>query len=142
MEMQQQMTDEESHSAKLQSQVEHCSLQIRDLQREISEKSSAVEDLETQVWMGFLRHYNFRRVNGCQGLRASSLQFTSLLEFNAIFRNGITLRLELNGWSKIHDPVPAKFKHVTDIVTCTLLCCDWITYVLALWNFQKADFEP
>ena len=53
MEMQQQITDEESHSAKLQSQVEHCSLQIRDLQREISEKSSAVEDLETQVWMGF-----------------------------------------------------------------------------------------
>ena len=49
---------------------------------------------------------------------------------------------ELNGWSKIRDPVPVKFKHVTVIVTCTLLCCDWITYVSALWNFQKADFEP
>ena len=77
-----------------------------------------------------------------QGLRASSLQFTSPLEFNAIFCDRITLRLELSGWSKIRDPVPAKFKHVTNIVTCTLLCCDWITYMLALWNFQKADFEP
>ena len=32
-----------------------------------------------------------------QGLRASSLQFTSPLEFNEIFRDGFTLRLELNG---------------------------------------------
>ena len=77
-----------------------------------------------------------------QGLRPSSLQFTSPLEFNAILRDRITLRLEFNGWSKIRDPVPAKFKHVTNIVTCTLLFCDWITYVLTLWNFQKADFEP
>ena len=46
-----------------------------------------------------------------QGLRASSLQFTSPLEFNAIFRNGFPLRLDLNGWSKIRDPVMAKFKH-------------------------------
>ena len=23
------------------------------------------------------------------------------------------------------DPVPAKFKHVTNIDTCTLLCCDY-----------------
>ena len=72
----------------------------------------------------------------------SSLQFTSPLEFNAIFRDGFTLRLELNGWSKIRDPVTAKFKHVTVIVTCTLLCCDDVTYVPALWNFQKADLEP
>ena len=76
-----------------------------------------------------------------QGLRASSLQFTSPLEFNAIFCDGFTLWLELNGWSKI-DPVTAKFKHVTVIVTCMLLCCDDVTYVPALWNFQKADLEP
>ena len=52
-----------------------------------------------------------------QGLRASSLQFTSPLEFNAMFGDGSPLRLELNGWSKICDPVTAKFKHVTVIVT-------------------------
>ena len=46
-----------------------------------------------------------------QGLRASSLQFTSPLEFNASFRDGFPLRLDLNGWSKIRDPVTAKFKH-------------------------------
>ena len=74
-----------------------------------------------------------------QGLRASSLQFTSPLEFNAIFRDGFTLLLELNGWIKIRYPVTAKFKHVTVIVTCTLLCCDDVTYVPALWDFQKAD---
>ena len=51
-----------------------------------------------------------------QGLRASSLQFTSPLEFNAIFRDGFPLRLDLNGWSKICDPVTAKFKRVTVIV--------------------------
>ena len=73
-----------------------------------------------------------------QGLRASSLQFTSPLEFNGIFHGGFTLRLKLNGWSKIRDPVLVKFKHVTVIVTCTLLCCDDVTYVLALWNFQKS----
>ena len=47
----------------------------------------------------------------CQGLRASSLQFTSPLEFNAIFRDGFTLRLDLTAGSKIRDPVTAKFKH-------------------------------
>ena len=26
------------------------------------------------------------------------------------------------------DPVPAKLKHVTNIETCTLLCCDHITW--------------
>ena len=72
-----------------------------------------------------------------QGLRA-----TSPLEFNAIFRDGFPLRLELNGWSKIRDPVTVKFKHVTVIVTCTLLRCDDVTYVPALWNFQKADLKP
>ena len=46
-----------------------------------------------------------------QGLRANSLQFTSPLEFNAIFRDGFPLRLDLDGWSKIRDPVTAKFKH-------------------------------
>ena len=44
-------------------------------------------------------------------LRASSLQFTSPLEFNAIFRDGFPLRVNLSGWSKIRDPVTAKFKH-------------------------------
>ena len=47
-----------------------------------------------------------------QGLRASSLQFTSPLEFNVIFRDGFPLRVDLNGWSKIRNPVTAKFKHV------------------------------
>ena len=65
-----------------------------------------------------------------QGLRASSLQFTSPLEFNAIFRDGFTLRHELTAGSKIRDPVPAKDKHVTNIVICTLLCCDYVTYVM------------
>ena len=46
-----------------------------------------------------------------QGLRASSLQFTSPLEFNAIFRDGFPLGVDLKGWSKIRDPVTAKFKH-------------------------------
>ena len=46
-----------------------------------------------------------------QGLRASSLQFTSPLEFNAIFRDGFTLRLDLTAGSKIRDPVTAKLKH-------------------------------
>ena len=64
-----------------------------------------------------------------QGLRASSLQFTSPLEFNAIFCDGFTLRHELTAGSKIRDPVTAKFKHVTVIVTCTLLCCDDVTYM-------------
>ena len=76
-----------------------------------------------------------------QSLRASSLQFTSPLEFNAIFRDGFPLRLELNGWSKIRNPVTAKFKHVTVIVTCTLLCCDDVTYVPALWNCRKLTWN-
>ena len=46
-----------------------------------------------------------------QGLQASSLQFTSPLEFNAIYRDGFPLRIDLNGWNKIRDPVTAKFKH-------------------------------
>ena len=78
-------------------------------------------------------------------IKASELVPCSVLpqlEFNAIFRDGFLLRLKLNGWSKIRDPVTVKFKHVTVIVTCTLLRCDDITYVLALWNFQKADLEP
>ena len=32
----------------------------------------------------------------------------------------------------------AKFKHVTIIVTCTLLCCDDVTYVPELRNFSKS----
>ena len=76
--------------------------------------------------------FNERRENcAAQGLRASSLQFASPLEFNAIFADGFPLRLELNGWIKIRDPVTAKFKHVTVIVTCTLVRCDDVTYVRA-----------
>ena len=59
-------------------------------------------------------HWNkctFKYIVPDQGLRASSQQFTSPLEFNAIFRDGFPLRLDLNGWSKIRDPVTAKFKH-------------------------------
>ena len=33
------------------------------------------------------------------------------------------------------DPVQAKFKHVTNIETCTLLCCDHI----ALWKALDAN---
>ena len=58
------------------------------------------------AWFIFLSTYL------TQGLRASSLQFTSPLEFNAIFRDGFPLRVDLNGWSKIRNPVTAKFKHV------------------------------
>ena len=36
-------------------------------------------------------------VRGNQGLPASSLQFTSPLEFNAIFRDGFPLRVDPNG---------------------------------------------
>ena len=73
--------------------------------------------------------YAFLTISIMQGLRASSLQFTSPLEFNAILHDGFTLRRELNAGSKIRDPVTAKFKHVTVIVTCTLLCCDDVTYM-------------
>ena len=55
-----------------------------------------------------------------------------------IFRDGFTLQLKLNGWSKIRAPVTAKFKHVTVIVTCTLLCCDDVTYVPAAVKFPKS----
>ena len=76
---------------------------------------------------------------------ASKLVPDSLLpHWNSMwfFHDGITLRLDLNGGSKIRDPLPAKFKHVMNIVTCMLPCCDYVTYVPALWNFQKADFKP
>ena len=33
------------------------------------------------------------------------------------------------------DPVPAKFKHVTNIETCTLVCCDYST----LWEALHAN---
>ena len=42
-------------------------------------------------------------------------------------------------WNKIHNPVPAKFKHVINIVTCTLLWCNVMTYVPAL-KFPKSWF--
>ena len=83
-------------------------------------------------WVTFCVVYFVNKPPLCQGLRASSLQFTSPLEFNTIFRDGFALLHELTAGSKIRDPVPAKFKHVTNIVTCTLLCCDYVTYVLAL----------
>ena len=81
--------------------------------------------------------FNLLTSPNTQGLRASSLQFTSPLEFNAIFRDGFTLRHELTAGSKIRDPVQAKFKHVTNIVICPLLCCDYVTYVPAL-KFPKS----
>ena len=65
-------------------------------------------------------------------IKASELVPGSLLpHWNSIrfFFDRITLRLKLNGGSKIRDPVLAKFKHVTNIVTYTLLCCDYVTYV-------------
>ena len=71
-----------------------------------------------------------------QGLRASSLQFTSPLEFNAIFRDGFTLRHELTAGSEIRDPVPAKFKHVTNIVTCTCTML-WLRHVRAGTEISK-----
>ena len=39
------------------------------------------------------------------------------------FRDGFTLRHELTAGSEIRDPVPAKFKHVTNIATsmCAML---------------------
>ena len=106
-------------------------------------KNPNTPNLSPHAWMKLCRFWDLPCISVFQqGLRASSPQFTSPLEFNAIFRDGFTLWLELNGWSKIRDPVKAKFKHVTVIVTCTLLCCDDVTYVRALWNFQKADLEP
>ena len=61
--------------------------------------------------------YFLKKLGKNQGLRASSLQFTFPSEFNAIFCDSFTLWLKLNGWSKIRDPVTAKFKNVTVIVT-------------------------
>ena len=77
--------------------------------------------------------------------KASKLVPGSLLpHWNSMrfLREGITLWHKLTGLSDIRNPVLAKFKHVTNIETCMLLCCDWITYVPALWNFQKADLNP
>ena len=71
--------------------------------------------------------YHWTVVGYSQGLRASSLQFTSPLEFNAIFRDGFTLRHELTAGSEIRDPVTC---------TCTI-CCDYVTYVPAL-KFPKS----
>ena len=63
-----------------------------------------------------------------QGLQASSLQFTSPLAFNAIFRDCFTLRHELTAGSEIRNHVPAKFKHVMNIVTCTCTML-WLRHV-------------
>ena len=49
MEMQQQMADEVSHSAKLQARVDLCSAQISDLQREISDKTRTAEEMGIEV---------------------------------------------------------------------------------------------
>ena len=68
-------------------------------------------ELTLNVWGGSPAYQSGIHACCSQGLRASSLQFTSPLEFNAIFRYGFPLRVDLNGWSKIHDPVTAKFKH-------------------------------
>ena len=82
------------------------------------------------VW----QHWSAR--TAVQGLRASSQQFTSPLEFNAIFRDGFTLRHELTAGSKIRDPAPAKFKHVTNIVTCTFAML-WLRHERAGTEISK-----
>ena len=70
--------------------------------------------------------------------KASELVPCSLLpHWNSMRFHGFTLWLELNGWSKIRDPVTAKFKHVTVIVTCSLLCCNDVTYVAGAVKFPK-----
>ena len=77
-----------------------------------------------------------------QGLRASSLQFTSPLEFNAIFCDGFTLRHELTAGSEISRPCTGK------VQTRHEYCNLYVYYVVITsrtcrhWNFQKADFEP
>ena len=80
--------------------------------------------------------YRYKIHNRNQGLWASSLQFTSPLEFNAIFRDGFTLRHELTAGSEIRDPVPAKFKHVTKIVTCTCTML-WLRHIRAGTEISK-----
>ena len=42
-----------------------------------------------------------------------------------IFCEGPLYKPLLIGGDEIYDPVPAKFKYVMNIETCTLLCCDW-----------------
>ena len=77
-----------------------------------------------------------------QGLRASSLRFTSPLEFSAIFRDGFTLRHELTAGREIRDPVPAKLKHVTNIATCTFTML-WLRHVRAGTEiFKKLTSNP
>ena len=58
------------------------------------------------------------------------------MEFNAIFHDGFTLRHELTAGSEICDPVPAKFKHVTNIVTCTCTML-WLRHVRASTEISK-----
>ena len=41
---------------------------------------------------------------------------------------------------EIYDSVPAKFSYVTNIVTCTLLSCDWIRYVPVRVHFIFSPF--
>ena len=52
----------------------------------------------------------------------------------AVWPDGLNAKYHVitNATNSCHnrDPVPAKFKHVTNIETCTLLCCDHI----ALWK--------
>ena len=78
----------------------------------------------------------------CKGLRASSLQFTFPLEFNAIFGDGFPLRLDLNGWSKIRDPVTAKFKHLTVIVTLRYYVVMTSRTCRRCEISKKADLKP
>ena len=57
-----------------------------------------------------------------QGLRASLLVVYFSAEMQRDFSRGTTLyKPLLIREQQIHDPVPAKFNHVTTIVTCTLL---------------------
>ena len=84
----------------------------------------------------FIFMLRLQYVQVTQGLRVSSLQFTSPLEFNAIFCDGFTLRHELTAGSEIRNPVPAKFKHVTNIVTCTCTML-WLRHVRAGTEISK-----
>ena len=60
----------------------------------------------------------------------------------SFFQEGITLRHELTGLSKICDPVSAKFKYVTNIETlryCVVIRSHTCRHCEIS---KKADFEP
>ena len=71
--------------------------------------------------------------------KASELVPCSLLPHWNSMRFFATVSLyDSNSMDEVKSATLYRGGHVTNIVTCTLLCCDWIMYVLALWNFQKS----